>query len=839
MAERALGLVAKEQSDITAACAHLRAAVRLAERAQAPTRVAEARMSLSLVLAHKGDGRDALRQADLAVGGLKGEAAARAEMQRSLVLQHMDRFEEALDGYRRALAVFRRCHDKLWETRALCNRGVLHANRGDFTLGRTDLLRALALCDELDYDLGAGLVQHNLGYLCARKGDVVAALEWYDRAVERHKAAGVLPPNLSLDRAELLLSVHLVGEARAAAERAVDDLARGGMALRLAEARLLLSQAALLEGDLVTARSAADQARRGFSRQGRPAWAALARYAKLRAEWEAGDRSERTLSSARRAAIALSDAGWAVAAMDTRVLTARIALELGRLEVADRELQAASRARNRGPVELRARAWHAKALLSLARGQRGQAVNALRCGMHVLEEHRAALGATELRANLSGHGAGLAETGLRLAVEDGNAEGMFEWAERWRAGALRSRPVRPPEDLALASQMARLRRVVKDRERAALAGADTGALLRRQAELEEAVRQRSRRVAGSGAVDGAGTPSTAALASALGPRALVEIIELDGLLHAVVVTSEGACQRPLGPSQPVATELEAMHFALRRLARGHGSGASLNVAVAAIGHAAERLDALLVDPLSHDVGDRPLVVVPTGALHATPWSLLPSCLGRGLTVTPCAALWLAATTAPPQSAGPPDRSVVLVAGPGLPHGDQEVARLGRSYRGATRLAGRRATVDAVLGALDGAGLAHVAAHGRFRADNPLFSCLALDDGPLTVYDLETLSLAPEVLILSACESGLSLVRPGDELMGLAAALLGLGTRTLIASVVAVPDEQTATLMLDVHRHLRSGATPADALCRAQAAAVGGCDPRAIAAAAGFICFGAG
>ncbi|MDQ4036859.1 MAG: CHAT domain-containing protein, partial [Actinomycetota bacterium] len=137
----------------------------------------------------------------------------------------------------------------------------------------------------------------------------------------------------------------------------------------------------------------------------------------------------------------------------------------------------------------------------------------------------------------------------------------------------------------------------------------------------------------------------------------------------------------------------------------------------------------------------------------------------------------------------------------------------------------------------GAALAHIAAHGVFRADNPLFSALTLADGPVTVYDLESLGKAPEVLLLSACESGLSAVQPGDELMGLAASLLSLGTRTLVASVVAVPDEHTAQLMLAVHRLLRAGSPPAEALCRAQAQ-TDSSDPLAVAASAAFICFGA-
>ena len=609
------------------------------------------------------------------------------------------------------------------------------------------------------------------------------------------------------------------------------------MAMRLAAARLMLSQAALLEGDVSTARSAADQARRAFGRQHRPGWEALARYAALRAAWAAGSRSPATLAAALRTADALAATGWAVAALDARILAARLPLARERVQGAGRELATASRARNTRPVELRSRAWHARALLCLARGRRQQAVAALRGGMDVLEEHRAALGATELRAHLSAHGADLAEAGLRLAIEDGDPAGVFEWAERWRAGALRSRPARPPEDPGLAGMLADLRSVVQQREKAALAGGETTALLRRQSELEAAVSQRSRRVAGDGVAGGIATPSVESVAAALGDKALVEISELDGRLHAVVVTAEGAALRRLGSVREAAAELEAMHFALRRLARGQGRAQSLQAAILSVGHAASRLDGLLLDPLNDALDDRGMVVVPTGPLHAIPWSLLPSCLGRGVTVTPGAALWHAAVTRPGTASDHPD--VVLVAGPDLPHGAAEVARLSRDYRGATRLAGGRAGVAAVLGALDGAGLAHVAAHGTFRADNPLFSSLAMSDGPLTVYDLETLRRPPRTLILSACESGLSDVQPGDELMGLAAALLSLGTRTLLASVVAVPDEQTATLMLAVHRHLRAGSSPAEALCRAQAATVGQGEPRAIAAAAGFVCFGAG
>jgi CHAT domain-containing protein len=68
-----------------------------------------------------------------------------------------------------------------------------------------------------------------------------------------------------------------------------------------------------------------------------------------------------------------------------------------------------------------------------------------------------------------------------------------------------------------------------------------------------------------------------------------------------------------------------------------------------------------------------------------------------------------------------------------------------------------------------------------------------------------------VLVLAAFDLALSDRHPGDELLGLAAALLAMGTRTIIASVVSVPDADARRLMLALHRKLTAGADPASAL----------------------------
>jgi CHAT domain-containing protein len=156
----------------------------------------------------------------------------------------------------------------------------------------------------------------------------------------------------------------------------------------------------------------------------------------------------------------------------------------------------------------------------------------------------------------------------------------------------------------------------------------------------------------------------------------------------------------------------------------------------------------------------------------------------------------------------------------------------------TALLGAAATVEAVLTALDGARLAHLATHGTVRSDNPLFSSLQLVDGPLTLYDLERLRQAPLTVALAACDSAQADVRPGDELLGFSATFLTRGTRQLIASVVPIPDAPTAPLMITFHRLLVAGHPPAVALARAQQEATRE-GPAAMAAAAGFICIGAG
>jgi CHAT domain-containing protein len=126
-------------------------------------------------------------------------------------------------------------------------------------------------------------------------------------------------------------------------------------------------------------------------------------------------------------------------------------------------------------------------------------------------------------------------------------------------------------------------------------------------------------------------------------------------------------------------------------------------------------------------------------------------------------------------------------------------------------------------------VAHLAAHGHHDRGNVLFSRLDLADGPLMAYDLQRLTAAPAQVILSACDVGRAVVRPGGEVLGFTAALLHCGTTSVIASVARVADQSSAGQMTAYHQALRSGAGPAAALATSALA-----EPFSP-----FVCFGAG
>ncbi|MFI7587572.1 CHAT domain-containing protein [Spongisporangium articulatum] len=824
IATRALGVAALHLQNTDEAVRHLRVAAGHGRRAGSPELEAEARLRLAAVLSTRGRAAAALRETDAALGGLEGVQKARAYAQKGAVLVQLVRLDAAVENLELAVSGLRLAGDLMWLKRALANRGIASARRLRFDDALADFTEALQINRDLGLELPAAFLEQNLGWAHGLRGHVPLALEHLDRAEATMRRLGAQLGFLLEDRAGLLLSVGLLGEARAVAGEAVAALRRERQFVAVPDVRLLLARLALFEGDPVDARTQARRALAELRRLGRTETASLARFLALAADHL--DPSSGPVSVARVRAVAaeLDDAGWRADATAARLLAAELATRRGRSPEAD--LSAAAAARGAGPAATRALGWQAEAQLRAWQGRRSAAFAALTAGLRLLDEGRAGLGADDLRAHSGRQRLALADTGLRLAVESGRAETILTWAEHGRASHLLLPALLPPEDPEFGAELADLRAAAGEVAQARAGGGDVEAAMRHQVAVERRIRDRARRRPG---VLGPVSKPVALqdLTDRLGHASLVEYVELDGRLYALVVVAGQPGWRDLGPLAPVRDLVERLPFALSRLARGSGSPES---ARALLTHTARALDAALVAPLG--LGDRPLVVVPTGPLQSLPWSVLPSMRGRAVTVAPSATAWHAAVSASPRSSG---GRVVVISGPGLPGARDEAAAVA-ALHGTTATA---PGVEAALGALAGADVAHLATHGVVHRANPLFSSLVLADGPLTGYDLERLRPMPRLVVLAGCDTGRLAVRAGDELLGLVATLLARGARQVVASVVPVPDAETAPLMRAFHAELVAGVSAAQALSRAQSALQDDGHPAAaVAAAAGFVCIGA-
>jgi tetratricopeptide (TPR) repeat protein len=825
LAHQAIGVVLRDHGDIPGAIAQLRTGAKLARASGRPGRAADVQATLGVTLALAGHSRQGLALLDRAVEVSRGGLAGRVLMRRAAVLADVGRFREAHQDLSRALPYFRRAGDTVWEARSLIHRAETFVALGLPARAAADFARAEALFATNGQELEYAKARHSLGLMALSRGDLPQTLSYLDDAGNRYDALGETIPDLAIDRCWTLLAAGLAAEAAGEADAALGQIhSGGGIAYKRAELLFAAANVALAAGDPTVARQRAGQARRLFRAQDRAIWETRADLIFAQARYVAGDRNASLFRHVEGVADRL-DAAKADEALQAHLLAGRLALSRGRAADADRHLEIAARSRRRQPPLTRSVAWLARALQAEAHDDARGTRAACARGLDALDEHQMTLGATELRAYGTAHGAELATLAQRDALRRGDVRGLLQWSERSRATALASRGAPARDDRELVAELSALRSVTRLLNASEEAGPRRSALEREQRRLERAVQARTRRLPGSGRPE-AGAFDLAALWDELGQTTLIELVEVDGVLHAIVAANRRVHLHTVGPIPD--REVQMSRLTLRRMAHRAPRPDDERV----LAYRAAELESALLGPVAAGLGDGPVVVVPPGRLRAVPWTLLPSLRDRVVTVAPSASTWIRARG----TKAPARRRVALIVGPGLATGGAEVAQLRPRYPDVVMLGQGSATAEPVLGAMDGAWLAHIAAHGTFRADNPLFSSLQLDDGPLTVHDFERLKRAPHWMVLSSCDSGTAAPVGADELLGLVSSLVPLGAVGIVASVVPVNDPAAVPLMLALHDSLTGGGTLPEALLAARRATSG--DPLQQATASSFIALGA-
>ncbi len=815
VAHQVIGIWQRDWGDMRLALDHLRRARDLAARADSPEREADVLGTLGVALVHAGRTRQGLEAFERGVERGSGHTRARVLYRRAYSQWVLGHHREALEDVRRAIPVLRQVDDVIWTARALTLRATVHLALGAVDRAEADFTAAEALWDTTGQEHDKADAVESRGLAAFRSGDVPAALRLLDEAEERYAKLGTPTFMLDIRRCEVLMAAGLAPEALAEADAAIGVLdGIGGQSTRKAELMLAAAKAARLAGDPGTAIARAAVAERLFAGQRRTWWEAHARLVLIEARVATGRGSGRLVADAARLAERLA-AFQAPAAPEAWLLAGRIALGLNWSTDAERYLQIAARSRRSGPPLARMTGWAAQALWARATGSDRGVLEACRRGLDVLDAHRMTLGASELRARATAQGAELAALAQEVSLERGGPRRLLAWSERWRATALSTPPTRPPTDPALLSGLTAFRVIAARAEAARMEGRPVPALEREQRRLEREIRSRTLHSRGGTAWGGdrfGGDRFDAGrLLERLGEGRLVELAVLAGRVQ-VLVCGGGRVRRFAGGLLAEAErEAEHVQAGLRRLAHPGAEG-RLPVVEAA----GRRLEELLLGEAAAHLGSGPVVVVPPARLHRVPWALLPSLRERVLSVSPSASGWLRAR----DTEAPPGGRQVLVRGPGLDTGGAEVPEVAGRYGRPVVLEQEEARVPRVLRELDGAALAHIAAHGAFRADSPMFSSLRMADGPLIVHDFERLARSPYRIILSSCDTARLASVGADELLGLVTALLPLGTAGVVASSAPVNDAAVVPLMLALHKGVSAGLSLAEALRDARAALPG-------------------
>jgi tetratricopeptide (TPR) repeat protein len=683
---------------------------------------------------------------------------------------------------------------------ALLNRGLARQYLGQFRESAVDLDEASAVAEANgDTDVRAMAV-HDLGCLALLRGEVPEALRLL---AEAHR----IDPDMSvattmLDQARAHIEAGLVEEATELLTDALGVATSSELGRVRGEVLLELARCAVLRGEPLRAVAPATEAARFFAAHDVPAWRLTADVVIARARLAAGESGPGLTAAVE--GLDAEGTGSPVLHHHVAVLRAEAAVDAGDLEAARRHLAESGRL-HRAVLSDRLHHDLVAARIADGSGDSSGRSRALRRASMRLARGSAAYSSLDIRAAVALHGRRLAALDLDAATASGRPSAVFAATERWRALSLRLPGARAArDDEALSNLLTELR--LSRRRLSEVPAAEAVALREEAARLEREIGHRERELdAGAHRPGDSVRPAShAELRRALAARdtAVVALFAHGTVLRAVTVSGRRTQVHDIGSVGDTVELARRMRADLRALTMARVP--ALAEAVRRSLHAElGRLGSLLAPVLDVDAGR--LVVIPSMALPSVPWRLVPGVDGRPLVVAGSATAWLR------HSGTGPARDVVAVGGPSLASADAEVAAVLDAWGRGRALVDGAATAGALAEAMAGADLVHVAAHGTHHDESPLFSSVRLHDGPVFAHELHRRGVRAQHVVLASCDVGSAHLRPGDEALGLTAALLASGARAVLAAVAPVRDDAAHAVTVAHHRGLRGGLDAASAL----------------------------
>jgi CHAT domain-containing protein len=771
---------------------------------------------------------------------------ARLEINIGNIYHRQDRFAEALVCYERAYQGLPAQQDPEAIAAVLSNMATCCISLNKFSQALDSYQKARKFCAQHNMPALVTQADYNIAYLYYQRGE-------YSRAIEMLRATRTNAEKVgdsyhhslcNLDLAELYLELNLSSEAAELAHQGYEGFRKLGMGYESAKCLAFSAMAASQQGHGFEGLKLFSQAREIFVKEENRAWPSLIDLYRALVFFNEGRLFEarRQCNEALESFRALKLVNKSVLA---QLLLARIAL---RTDDAEQAFKHASTALEAIP-ELHSPVLTYQTHLLLGnvhsvKGDREKAYASYQNAREVLETLRGNLRGEELKIAFIKNRLEVYENLVELCLarqgDPAATEEAFTYVEQAKSRSLMDLFVNPASAPAgntagqseLVHSMRELREelnwyynlIEREQLQPEQHSPERIAVLQREARDREKELVRALQEATDTDATQAGlqTPSHVPLANIRAAipadTLLVEYFRVRDRILVCVLGPETLEVLPVTLETRIAGLLRLLQFQLSKfhlnpqyLETFHDS-----LVRATQAHLKELYDELIA-PIAARLKANHLIFVPHGLLHYVPFHALfdgsQHLIDRyTISYSPSASIFALCQTRAANSTG---SSLILgIPDPQAPAILDEAQALNNILDQPELFLGRNASEEILRSKGPASRLIHIATHGRFRRDNPMFSAIRLGDSFLSLFDLYQLRLPVELITLSGCSTGLNVVAAGDELVGLARGLLHAGAQSLILSLWDVHDKSTAEFMALFYRLLQQGKTKAVALRQA-------------------------
>ncbi len=768
---------------------------------------------------------------------------ARLDVMIGNLLHRQDRFADAMACYERAHQALALLGDADGVLSAIHNKAVTLTTLNNFREALAAYTEARRLAVERGLDQAVGQADYNIAWLYYLRGEYSRAIELLHTAAgaARRTGDGYHAALSLLDLSEIYLELNLSVDAREMAEQAHTRFNELGMGYEAAKALANAATSYGQEGKAFRAIELFGEARERMVRENNQVWPSLIDLYQAILLVDEG----RLFEARRLGLVALEQfdaSGLSGKAALSLLLLARIGLRLDDAAEAQRRCEAAIQ--KLATVESPILIYHAHLLLGHALTRTGDSAGAYasyQIARDALETLRSRLNGEELKIAFVKNKGEVYERLVQLCLNGETGTGGFEQAftlvEQAKSRTLFDLMFQPVHALAREegseSQLAHSIRELREElnwyyhlveleqlrpgdnsdEKLSAFQREIGA---REKEMARTVRELTLTGAPQSDLLAPSVYSLEAIREALpADTTLLEFFTVEDRIILCLVDRERVEMAPVSLMSRVDSQVRMLQFQFSKFRLGADYLKTFERALLTTTQAhLHELFTELLAPVWSQVKGRRLVIVPHGSLHYVPFHALFD--GEQYVTDACAVSYAPSASiyarCQQQASGGGEGALVLgVADDQAPLIDAEAKAVAAVLPDARLCIGRDATEQELRTSGRNSRIVHIASHGYFRPENPMFSGIRLGDTYLNVYDLYRLRLKADLVTLSGCATGANVAAAGDELLGITRGLFCAGAHTLLLSLWNVHDESTAALMTRLYRRIAGGAAPVDAL----------------------------